>query len=120
MLRVGFDAFVDTDAGDVLTVQTSQDNGATWQPVGLRVSGEGAPGGVVTALTGHGHRAWWRVSAELPGNGLLRWQFTKGGSYAGRGVFVDDIQVRDGRGPVLDGERHPGALTASSWTPVSR
>ena len=130
-LLVTFDAFVDVSAGDSLAVQTSAD-GVSWRSVPVRVTGpdapdadgsdvaSGAPTSAVTALTGYGHRRWWRVSAELPGDGQLRWLFTRGGGYQARGVYLDDLQVRDARGTVLDAERHPDALTAQGWTLATR
>jgi CubicO group peptidase (beta-lactamase class C family) len=140
-LEVTFDAFVDVSPGDSLALQTSAD-GVTWQPVPVRVTGpdapdadssdasdavapdasgaSGAPTSPVTALSGYGHRRWWRVSAELPGDGQVRWVFTRGGGYQARGVYLDDLRVRDGRGTVLDAERHPEALTAQGWTLASR
>ncbi|WP_223198755.1 serine hydrolase domain-containing protein [Solihabitans fulvus] len=120
-MRVSFDAFVDVDAedGDQLALQSSAD-GVAWQPVPVLAEGVGAPQGPQPALAAYGHRRWWRVSAELPATGFLRWQFTKAGIYFGRGVYLDGIRVQDSRGVLLDAERDPGALTAQGWSVVSR
>ncbi|WHT19780.1 serine hydrolase [Crossiella sp. CA-258035] len=120
--RLGFSAFVDTEATDKLTVEASVDGGASWQPLSLTASGPGAPAGAVTALAGSGHRAWWRISATLPeaASVTLRWRYASDKQYTGRGVFLDGIRVSDHRGLLLDGERHPEQLSARGWSAVSR
>ncbi|GAA4551539.1 serine hydrolase domain-containing protein [Amycolatopsis samaneae] len=115
--RVDFDAFVDTEGpSDPLVLEASTD-GATWQPVPVRATGPGAPDGDAPALSGHGHRAWWRVSADLPRAPRLtvRWRYTTDANYTGRGVSVDGVKVTERGHALLDGERNPSALTPMGW-----
>ncbi|MQA09168.1 MAG: serine hydrolase [Pseudonocardiaceae bacterium] len=111
----GFDAFVDSEDTDKLTLEASAD-GKNWRAVPLRAEGEGAPRGEVKSLSGAGHRAWWRVTASLGDRPVaLRWRFTTDESYTGRGIYLDDLQVRDSSGVLLDGERRPEAFTPDGW-----
>ncbi|MFE0021830.1 serine hydrolase [Amycolatopsis sp. NPDC059021] len=116
-VRATFDAFVDTEGpGDPLALEASTD-GVTWQPVSVRAAGPGAPDGDVPALSGHGHRAWWRVSADLPRGTRLtvRWRYATDANYTGRGVSVDGVKVTERGRVLLDGERNPAAFSASGW-----
>lgn len=120
-LAVSFDAFVDADPADLLTLESSSDGGS-WARVPVRADGCGAPDGEVDALTGYGHRCWWTVTAELPATNpiRLRWRYTTGDQDAGRGIYLDAISVSDGVGKLLDAERHPSALTALGWRLATR
>jgi serine-type D-Ala-D-Ala carboxypeptidase len=117
--RATFDAFVDTDPADALTVESSVDAGVTWQPVALHAQGRGAPDNAVKSMSAYGHRSWWRVRADVPatGNVLLRWRYTTGNQFSGRGVYVSDIVIRDSGGVLVDGD--PEALVASGWLLVT-
>lgn len=119
--RVDFDAFVDTEVSDPLVLESSAD-GVTWQPVPVQATGSGAPAGTGTALSGHGHRSWWGVAAELPAAGqvILRWRYTTDASYTGRGVAVDGVRVTSTNGILLDGEHHSPLLSAVDWVRKSR
>ncbi|RZQ61597.1 serine hydrolase domain-containing protein [Amycolatopsis suaedae] len=119
--RVEFAAFADSEPTDTLVLESSPD-GVAWQPVPLRASGRGAPDGEVTALSGTGHRAWWRVRAELPATERLyvRWRYATDRLYTGRGMIVDAIKIREGRNTLLDSERDPEALRAEGWRLRSR
>nr|BFF01653.1 serine hydrolase domain-containing protein [Streptoalloteichus tenebrarius] len=122
-VSVSFDAFVDTEPTDTLTLESSVDRGRSWAAVPVRASGPGAPDGERTALAGAGHRNWWRVRADLRPDGRelwLRWRHTTDARYSGRGVYLDGIRIRDGRGVLLDDEREPGRLTAEGWRPAGR
>ncbi|MGW3996210.1 serine hydrolase [Amycolatopsis sp. NPDC004772] len=120
--RVSFAAFVDTEGpGDPLQLQASTD-GVNWQPIALSVSGPGAPSGIVTSLSGHGHRAWWRVVGTLPQGASvsLRWRYSTDPNYTGRGVSVDGVKVTESGRSLLDGERDPAVFTAEGWQLTSR
>ncbi|WP_033400808.1 serine hydrolase domain-containing protein [Actinokineospora enzanensis] len=119
--RISFQAFVDTDAGDGLVVETSGD-GTAWRPVTARVRGVGAPTGPVVSLSGSGHRSWWTVNATAPVGGdiTLRWRFTTDSHYTGRGVIIDRIVVTDGSHVLLNGEKEPHLLRPLGWRPESR
>ncbi|MEC3981121.1 serine hydrolase [Amycolatopsis sp. H20-H5] len=121
-LKVSFDAFVDTEGPtDPLVLESSAD-GVTWTPVPLRANGPGAPADTVTSLSGHGHRAWWRVSAEVTGatQTTLRWRYGTDARYTGRGVSVDSVKVTERGRVLLDGERQVSAFSASGWQLSSR
>ncbi|HVV12297.1 serine hydrolase [Amycolatopsis sp.] len=114
--HVRFDTFVDTESTDPLVLEASSD-GVTWDPVELRVTGRGAPTGTSMSLSGHGHRAWWSVTAELPAAGqvILRWRYRTDANYAGRGVYVDDVRITSTNGNLLDAEQQPSSLSAIGW-----
>ncbi|GAA3025559.1 CubicO group peptidase, beta-lactamase class C family [Actinokineospora globicatena] len=119
-VTVSFAAFVDTDAGDSLVVEV--DDGGTWRPLPLRVSGPGAPEGEVTALSGSGHRSWWTVHAIAPvGTQItVRWRFVTDSRYSGRGVTLDRITVTDGSRILLNGEKQPHLIRPLGWEPKTR
>ncbi|HEX3787595.1 MAG TPA: serine hydrolase [Pseudonocardiaceae bacterium] len=121
-VRIGYDTFVDTEAGyDFATLESSTD-GTTWQPVPVQVTGPGAPTGTVSRLSG-GTRSWWHVTAQLPaatGPVALRWQYTTDSLNTGRGVNVAAVRVSDDGGVLLDGDRDPAAFTATNWKLTGR
>jgi CubicO group peptidase (beta-lactamase class C family) len=95
-VQVAFDAFVNTESTDLLTLEASTDGGATWTAVPLTVRGQS---GSQPALSGQSVRAWRQVRAQVAGspNGLvLRWRYTTDPSYEGRGVNVADIRLSCG------------------------
>jgi CubicO group peptidase (beta-lactamase class C family) len=101
--RVSFEAFVDLDIGDSVVLQAG--DGTTWRDL--------------TTLTGTGTRTWKRVDVAVDAN-RVRWVYTRGTGYGGRGVYLDGIRVLGDRGTLLDGERNPEALTAVGWLPERR
>ena len=120
-VRVNFAAFVDSEDSDELVLESSTD-GTTWQAVPLAVTGPGAPDGTVSALAGAGHRSWWRVRAEIPGEtGItLRWRFATDTFYTGRGVYVDDVKVTERGRTLLNGEKNPHSFQPQGWDLRSR
>lgn len=116
-LQASFYAFVDTEGPhDPFQLEASTD-GVNWQPVPLRATGPGAPAGTVSSLSGHGHRAWWHVSATVPAPSAmtLRWRYTTDSNYTGRGISLDGVKVTERGRTVLDGEQNPGDLSSSGW-----
>lgn len=112
---VRFDAMVDVEETDPLVLERSTDGGATWAKVPFSVS---LPGREVVHTDGawatSGVRRWVRIDAALPaGDQVVRWRHTTDALYLGRGVYVDDIQVRGGA--KVDGEKEPGRFTATGW-----
>ncbi|EWM14567.1 serine hydrolase [Kutzneria sp. 744] len=94
-VRLSFDAFVNTESSDLLTLEASTDGGATWTTVPVTVRGQ-----TETSLSGQSGRAWQQVRAQVanPSNALqLRWRYTTDPSYEGRGVNVADISLSCGR-----------------------
>jgi CubicO group peptidase (beta-lactamase class C family) len=96
-VRVSFDAFVNTETTDLLTLEASTDGGATWTAVPLTVRGRS---GSQTSLSGQSSRSWQQVRAQMPNPSndlMLRWRYTTDPSYEGRGVNVADIELSCGR-----------------------
>jgi len=120
-VRVNFDAFVDTESTDRLVLEATTD-GQTWTTVPLSARGRGAPDETVNSLGGYGHRAWWRVEAELPHAAVitLRWRFATDARYTGRGVHLDEIVVTDRGRTLLNGEKEPHKLQPEGWQRRSR
>ncbi|MDO9378057.1 MAG: serine hydrolase [Nocardioidaceae bacterium] len=112
--RLTFDYLVDSEPVDLTTLQASRDGGTTWTAVPFT----GAPTG---SVSGQSQRRWKQATASLgaPGKVTLRWTHTTDTNYHGRGVYVDDVQVRAGRTKVLDGERC-GCVVGEGWAPSRR
>ncbi|RRR96902.1 class A beta-lactamase-related serine hydrolase [Glycomyces terrestris] len=94
---VGFALWYDTEATDLAVLETSPD-GTVWTPVPLDLRTEDHCWRTEGAFSGYSGRQWIRASAALPdGTALLRWRYTSDPVYQGRGVYVDDAEVREGR-----------------------
>ncbi|MGI5350773.1 serine hydrolase domain-containing protein [Streptomyces sp. CA-250714] len=109
-LRIGYDAFVDTDETDRFALEQSTDGGRSWRTV---------PG---TERSGYHGRAWQRVHARLPAGpypaGLrLRWRYTTAVS-GGRGVNLAGVLVTDGARVLLNSDCPDAPLTAHGWRPL--
>ncbi|MFD2417593.1 serine hydrolase [Amycolatopsis pigmentata] len=119
-LTVRFAAFVETEASDPLVVEMN--TGGDWRPLPVRALGPGAPEGAVTELSGHGHRAWWNVTVEVPAatQVILRWRYRTDSRYTGRGLCVDGVRVTSYNALLVDSERDPSSLSAIAWTLRSR
>ncbi len=118
---VTFDLFVDTESSDPLTLESSTDAGATFQPVPFTVREHGRTTRTDGSIATSGTRTWVEAHADLAeGPQILRWRYSTDSLYLGRGVYVDGIRVQGKGGPVLDGERHPEALIAQGWTSSGR
>jgi CubicO group peptidase (beta-lactamase class C family) len=118
---LAFDLFVDTEASDPLTLESSADGGTTWLPVPFTVRDRGTVTATDGSIATSGTRRWMQARAELPGGRQqLRWRYTTDASYVGRGVYLDGVRVAGAQGMVLDAERHPEALVAQGWTESPR
>jgi len=123
--RLSFDLWYDTEPQyDVLTLQASRDNGATWTtvPFTMRDGRNTYPtDGTVTGYNGH---QWLSTSADLLGGAgpiLVRWRYSTDTADHGRGVYLDGIQVRDRYGTAFD-ERRPSdaaSIQAIGFAPSS-
>ncbi|CAM3368846.1 serine hydrolase [Stackebrandtia soli] len=102
---VTFSLWYDTEPTDTVALEALV--GETWQPVTTtlkadryRWSGE--------THAGYAGRDWARGKGTLPvGATAIRWTHRTDASQRGRGVYVDAIEVRDGRRVVFDDDR-PG------------
>ncbi|MGW0708515.1 serine hydrolase [Streptomyces sp. NPDC002643] len=107
---------------DVLILETSTDEGSTWQPLPFTTThGDDAPQDHPTgAITGWSGRVWHRLGAELPrATGLMiRWRYSTDRQYVGRGTYVDGVRVDSGSGVLFDESRSADAarITAAGWT----
>lgn len=98
---LSFELFVDAEESDLFTLELSRDGGSTWEPLPY-------------TTTDRGRRQWESVRATLPaGDLVVRFKHVTDTYYLGRGVYVDDVQVRGG--VKLDTEKDPGLLVASQW-----
>ena len=119
--RLSFDLFLDTEETDLLALETSSDDGATWQALPFEVRDRGETTEADGSVAGSGTRHWVQTRAGLPaGDLLLRWRYTTDGAYLGRGVFVDDVLVVGQGGVVLDGEKSPEAFSPEGWALLGR
>ncbi|MFF4351180.1 serine hydrolase [Streptomyces sp. NPDC001530] len=106
---------------DLLFLETSTDDAATWQPVPfMTVPRDGDPlehpAGTATGWSG---RVWHRLTADLPQvpRLLLRWRYTTDRLYVGRGAYVDGPRV-EARGRVIFDEARPAdaaRIEAVGW-----
>lgn len=115
----------DTAAGDAVALEVSADGGESWRPVPFTTVRPGArptphPSGTVG---GWSERVWYGVDAPLggthPGPVRLRWRYTTGGRYVGRGVYVDGLRLLNAAGrPVFDDDRPTDGsrVEAAGWT----
>ncbi|MDC0769058.1 serine hydrolase [Streptomyces sp. HD] len=113
----------DTEPGpDVLTLETTADGGATWQPLPFTTTRHGEPpqdhpAGTVTGWSG---RVWHRLTARLPVHRrlVLRWRYATDRLFVGRGAYVDGLRVEAAAGVLFDEARPADAarITASGWT----
>ncbi len=119
--RLGFDLFVDTEETDVLTLETSADDGATWAPLPFALRERGSETTTDGTVSGYHERRWAQARAELPaGDLLVRWRMTTDAQYLGRGVLVDGVRATAGHRVLLDGERRPSAFDPRGWSVVHR
>ncbi|MGW2479882.1 serine hydrolase [Streptomyces sp. NPDC001571] len=123
--RLGLSLWWDTEPGvGTLALEASTDTGATWRPVPFTTLSPGGaprehPSGSVTGWSG---RVWHEAGADLAAwrdrSVRLRWRYTTGPRYVGRGVYVDGLRVADG-GRVLFDELRPtdaARIEAAGWT----
>lgn len=119
--RLAFDLFLDTEATDVLALETSADDGATWRPLPFTVRDRGEVTRAEGVVSGVGDRRWAQATADLPaGDHLLRWRTTTDSAYLGRGVVVDGVLATGPDGILLDGERDAAAFTSDGWIVLQR
>ena len=121
---LSFDLFVDTESSDPLTLESSRDGGADVDRAAVP-----APRPRPGDHRADGARRRQRQPSLAAGDGDARPRCRCRSAGATpptpctpvAGVFVDGVRVvASSGGPVLDGERHPGALIPQGWSPVRR
>lgn len=120
-----FDVFADNERTDVFALEASADGGKTWELMPYTVrTGKGRQGRVIETdgtYNNRGNRDWGQARAAVPeGTDTIRWRYTTDTNTQGRGVFVDDVTVRDGHKVVFRGEKDPDAFTAEGFSQVRR
>jgi CubicO group peptidase (beta-lactamase class C family) len=105
--RLTFDLWYDTEESDVGRLESSSDNGASWQPLPFSLAADGCACPVAGgSFSGFEGRRWLRASATVPaGVTGVRWRYTTDALYQGRGVYVDGIRVTGPHGPLFDDRR---------------
>jgi hypothetical protein len=106
--RLSFALWYDTEDTDVGYLESSPDNGVSWQavPFTLRAGADRTPAD--GSFAGFEGRRWLSASAGLPpGSTEVRWRYAMDRLYEGRGVYVDAIRISGPRGVVFD-DRRPG------------
>lgn len=119
----------DTEPGsDVVLLEASADDGATWRPVPFTTTPLNAPGRPrpeprpTGSVSGWSGRVWHRLDAGLAAwrgqEVRLRWRCTTDQLYVGRGVYVDAVRVTDGGRTVFDDSRSAdaGRIDAVGWS----
>jgi hypothetical protein len=121
--RLGFDLIAETEASDVLRLESSTD-GSTWSlvPLEIRHPGDTRTGEEDGSVSGTpGERRWATVRARLAGGQQhLRWRYTTDSNTLGRGVAVTRIRVVGAGGVVVDSDATPDTFAASGWTRTTR
>ncbi|MDG4863427.1 immune inhibitor A, partial [Streptomyces sp. T-3] len=110
-------------ASDLLHLEASGDDGATWQalPFVTAHAGDDPVEHPAGSVTGYAGRVWHRLTADLGawrGSRVrLRWRYATDQLYVGRGAYVDGLRVEDGSGVVFDEARPADAarIEAAGW-----
>ncbi|MGW6057723.1 serine hydrolase [Streptomyces sp. NPDC055189] len=124
--RLRCELWWDTEPGsDQLRLESSRDDGATWQPVPFTTQHRGSdprrhPDGTASGWSG---RVWHRLTADLSelrgGQVRLRWRYATDQLYVGRGAYADGLRVEDGGRTAFDEARPADAarIEAVGWAP---
>jgi hypothetical protein len=117
--QLDFALWYDTEPGyDLLTLQASRDDGATWTTLPFTLQAGGCEYDTDGTVSGYDGHRWLSASAALPGGAgpaLVRWQYTTDNAYHGRGVYLDAIRVRDRYGVAFDERRPDDAATITAF-----
>lgn len=109
----------DTEPGtDYATVEASTDDGSSWEPLSVVVSGKGGSEEPADdRLTGWSGREWHSASFDLSrysGSVALRLRYVTDTNSNGRGVYANRVRVTGPDGMLFD-EARPG--DAALWRP---
>ena len=112
---LSFNAWLDQESTDPLTLEMSADGGSTWAETPFDLRDRGTVVHTEGSVALSGVRRWMQARAALPsGTDTVRWRMANDAVYHGRGVYVDGILVV-GADILLDGERHPEVFDAQGW-----
>ncbi|MGH3349357.1 MAG: serine hydrolase [Nocardioides sp.] len=116
--KLTFDYYFDTEPRyDYGRLHCSTD-GTTFSPLPWTLEGGDWHWETSEAVDGYGGRRWLRGSAELPaGTTTIRWVYETDSSSQGRGIYLDDIVVRQGRRTLFDSSRRADAakILTDGW-----
>ncbi len=122
--ELSFALWYDTASGaGVGTVEGSDDDGATWRRLPLRLEAPGRRWRVDGVFSGFQGRQWLRAHARLPpGLTTLRWRYSTDSRAQGRGVYVTAVLATAAEGGgtrILFDQRDPddaASFDAAGWT----
>lgn len=106
--RLNFALWYDTEPSDVLTLQQSSDGGQTWTALPFTFTAGHQSYSSPSTVSGYSGHRWYDAQAELaPAAGpvQVRWTYKTDTNYHGRGVYLDNIRVRDSHGVAFDDSR---------------
>lgn len=106
------DLWFHTEPTDVLHVEASADDGATWQPLTGTLTAGDIVRDVTGGVSGDGEARWWAGRFDLSGltgDVDLRLRYATDAVYSGRGVYVEHVRVSD-----------DGVTTVDDWDPADR
>lgn len=118
------DLWFHTEPTDVLHVEASADDGATWQPLAGTLTAGDTVRAVTSGVSGDGEGRWWEGRfdlAGLTGDVELRLRYATDAVYSGRGVYVERVRVTDDGATTVD-DRDPAdraTIVADGWTRVT-
>ncbi|RAJ71551.1 CubicO group peptidase (beta-lactamase class C family) [Streptomyces sp. Amel2xB2] len=121
-----FQVWYDTQPTDVCTVEATTDarpdDDAAWRPVPLKFSAGRHSWDSKGDFAGFSARRWLHAEGALPdGVTGVRWRYVTDEEQQGRGVYLDDIRVLNGRRPVFSSVRpRDNALVRAEGWKLSR
>lgn len=122
---LSFDAFADNEGSDIFALEISEDDGESWTLQPWTVTTRTSDGSLTVSTDGQwsnqGNRTWGEATAALPASAqLVRWRYTTDATTLGRGVFVDNIRIREGKRLLLNGEGRTRAIEADGFVEARR
>ncbi|WP_152193099.1 serine hydrolase [Georgenia satyanarayanai] len=117
------DLWFHTEPTDVLHVEASADDGATWHPLDGTLTAGGTVRDAAGGVSGDGEGRWWqgRYDVGLTGDVVLRLRYVTDAVYSGRGVYVEHVRVQDDGVTVVDDwdPTDRATVVADGWTRVT-
>lgn len=104
--RLAFDLWYDTEPRYDFGRLESSSDGSTFSPLPFRLRGRGWDTETDGSVNGFGDRRWLHGAADLPaGTTMLRWSYQTDSTSQGRGIYADNITVRDGHKIIFNSAR---------------
>jgi CubicO group peptidase (beta-lactamase class C family) len=113
-----FGLWYDTEpSSDFLHLEASTDGGQSWSPVPFNIDGRRLHARTTGDISGYEGHQWLDASADLSGLAgavQLRWRYVTDPLYHGRGVYVNDVQIRSGQRTIFNDHRAGDAASFQS------